>query len=84
MCRRLKRSWAICDGNLSLRPPVKSARAVLACFCLHNYQSLRGDLDQMEDDNEGECEIDEEAVEPGAEAMAGIEWRDAHVAEYFA
>ncbi|KAF4649891.1 hypothetical protein FOL47_001609, partial [Perkinsus chesapeaki] len=66
--RSLKRSWAICNGNLRLRPPEKSARAVLACFCLHNFQTLKGEFDEIED-NEGEAleEFEEGEIEPAAE-----------------
>ncbi|KAF4668548.1 hypothetical protein FOZ61_006189 [Perkinsus olseni] len=85
--RKLKRSWAICDGRLRLKPVVKCAKAALACFCLHNFQLMMQEPE--EDDEEDERDNDEDAVgdrgvDVGAEALLGLESRAAYVAAQFA
>ncbi|EER14273.1 conserved hypothetical protein [Perkinsus marinus ATCC 50983] len=81
--RKLKRSWAICNGSLRLTPPGKAAKAVLACFCLHNYQKMMGEPEPDVDD-EVVVPEDEEGVNFGAEALAGMECRRAYTIEFFA
>ncbi|KAF4711853.1 hypothetical protein FOZ63_025157 [Perkinsus olseni] len=84
--RSLKRSWAICNGNLRLKPAAKSAKAVLACFCLHNFQHAMGEPEPLDDEDEGEIEDALDMVEPpvGVEAIEGLEDRSAYVRAHFA
>ncbi|KAF4682484.1 hypothetical protein FOZ63_017010, partial [Perkinsus olseni] len=77
--RKLKRSWAICNGNLRLTPVSKSAKAILACFCLHNFQTMMREpeveLEEDEDPADGE---DFNVLDVAEQAIEGLESRDSY------